>query len=91
MQCRCGPKIFFARDCGSCAEVVGLIGEIGSVYVNIDGEETKNCYLERSFCILESFAAVDSGATLMMAMPETGLAGDMVTPCCGPCCYFNCG
>ena len=65
------------------AAVVKLIGELGAVYVKLDGAATGSCYRGRSFCILESFAAVHGGAALMMNAPFNGELGASE---CGPCC-----
>ena len=53
-------------------EVVALVKHIGATFVNFDGPTSGSLYLTRSFCILETFAAVQSGDKMMTLLPRNG-------------------
>ena len=70
-------------------QVEQLIRKTGAVYVYMDGEETGSSYPTRTFCLFDSAAAIENGATLMIKTPGTGPLAPPL--CCWPCCACCCG
>ena len=80
---------FSLRQCRpdfEAIEIMRLIKQIGAVFVGID---TTGTYLARSFCILESFAAVEGSTTLMISVPSGPLAAPICPPCCKSCPRYS--
>tara|TARA_B110001452_G_scaffold265934_1_gene271605 strand:+ start:2537 stop:2977 length:441 start_codon:yes stop_codon:yes gene_type:complete len=72
--------------------VTQLIKKTGAVYVSVDGEATGSSYPERIFCILETSAAIDGGATLMIQTPYSGPLKPPIyaaMACCICECWWN--
>jgi len=82
---------FSLRQCASNefspAEVVSLIGEIGATYAVIDGTTS---YATRTFCVLESYATVHTGARLEMVKSKPEGCGSFIGLVTDYCCCYVC-
>ena len=68
-------------------QVEQLIRKTGAVYVYMDGAVTDNSYPTRTFCLFESAAAIENGATLMIRPPVSGPLAAPTCPC--TCCTYT--
>ena len=69
-------------------QIEELIRETGAVWVHMDGAVTGSSYPTRSFCVFETAAAIENGATLMIKTPNSGPLQPPTWPC--TCCTYSC-